>query len=167
MQIACETSRLMLREWVDADLEPFHAICSDPRVMQYVGNGHAWSREQTKSFIEQAVSQSHQHGYCQWALVLKGQEQPIGFCGYRPADDGAEIGWRLAFAHWGKGLGTEAARAALQHGFVALGFSRIMATVQAGNRASLRILEKLEMHPIGKLTRNGRDVLVYAKYNPG
>ena len=32
-----ETERLILRGWQEADVAPFHAICSDPRVMATLG----------------------------------------------------------------------------------------------------------------------------------
>src|SRR5688572_26422746 len=104
MQVVLKTDRLVLRHWTEADLEPFFSICSDPRVMQFVGDGQAWSREQTRNFIIRAVAQSQQHGYCQWPLVLKDEGTLIGFCGFIPAEDGAEVGWRLASEHWGRGL---------------------------------------------------------------
>jgi RimJ/RimL family protein N-acetyltransferase len=161
-----ETGRLILRQWTDADLEPFYSICSDPRVMEFVRNGQAWSREQTKSFTDRAVAQSQQHGFCQWPLVHKDDGTLIGFCGFVPAEGGAEIGWRLAFQQWGRGLATEAAQAALKYGFETLGFERITATVQSGNNSSLRVVEKLGMHQEGKIERNGRDVLMFAIAKP-
>lgn len=165
-QFVLETQRLVLRHWTDTDLEPFHSICSDPRVMQFVGDGQAWSLERTKDFIDRAVAQSQQHGYCQWALSLKDDGTLIGFCGFVPAEHGAEVGWRLAFQHWGRGLATEAAQAAMKYGFEKLGFERIIATVQSGNQASLRVVEKLGMHEEGSIERNGREVLVFAITKP-
>src|SRR5687768_14175819 len=102
--IVLETQRLILRPWALADLEAFQAICSDPRVMQLIGDGQIWSAEQMKIFIEWSIIQWHDHGYCRWPLILKDDGSLIGFCGFLPAEDGAEIGWRLAFQHWGKGL---------------------------------------------------------------
>ena len=54
----------------------------------------------------------------------------IGFCGLQPLDGTAEteIGWWLAQAWWGKGLATEAARAALRDGFERAGLKRIVAS---------------------------------------
>jgi RimJ/RimL family protein N-acetyltransferase len=162
MTVLLETERLAFRSWIAADLAHFCAICSEPRVMQFVGDGQPWSREQTQTFIERAIAHSQQHGYCQWALVLKNSAELIGFCGFMPAEAGAEIGWRLAHEHWGKGLATEAAQAAMKYGFEELGFPRVIATVQSGNQASLRVVEKLGMRQEGKMRRNGREVLVFS-----
>lgn len=189
-----ETSRLLLRCWSLDDLEPFHAVCSDPRVMEYVGSGQPWSRSRTLEMIETAMATRRQHGYCRWAVILKpvvGSVPPtlhtrpeerlaqqerdpvaspadplIGFCGFVPAEGGAEIGWRLGAAHWGQGLATEAARATLQYGFETLRFPRVIATIQAGNAASRRVAEKLGMNYTHSFERAGREILVFAATPP-
>lgn len=161
MQPVLETERLILRPFLEGDFEPFHAICSDPRVMQFVGNRQPWSREQTRAFIDRAVAQARQYGYCQWPMVLKEDRSLIGFCGFARIDEQIEIGWRLAVEHWGKGLATEAARAALDYGFATLGFEHVRATVQPGNEASLRVALKLGMRPEGTIPRHGRELLVF------
>ncbi|HEX2691229.1 MAG TPA: GNAT family protein [Kofleriaceae bacterium] len=60
-------------------------------------------------------------------------------------DHRAELGYWLAQPAWGHGFATEAAQAAVDFGFRELGLARIYAQVLAGNRASLRVLDKLGM----------------------
>lgn len=60
-------------------------------------------------------------------------------------DRRAELGYWLAAPAWGHGFATEAARAAVDFGFRDLGLARVYAQVLAGNRASLRVLDKLGM----------------------
>lgn len=162
MPFLLETTRLILRGWDAADLEAFHSICSDPRVMQYVGDGQPWSLDTTRRFIERASEMSRACGYCQWPLIYKSNSALIGFCGFVPAGDGVEMGWRLAQDYWGRGLATEAARRVLTHGFETLAFNRVIATVQAANQGSLRVVEKLGMTLETFLSRNGREVLAYS-----
>ena len=135
--------------------------------MQYVGEGAAWSRERTRQFIEEALATEKQYGYCRWPLILKEDGMLAGFCGFAPAENGAEIGWRLARGNWGQGLATEAARAVLKFGIEELGFQRVTATVQSGNEASLRVAEKLRMAVEQRIERNGREVLILVKAAPG
>lgn len=160
MTIPLETERLMFRDWNATDLEPFHSICTDPSVMQFVGDGVPWSLDRTEQFIASAREMSQTLGFCQWPVIDKERSAVIGFCGFVPASDGAEIGWRLAKKYWGQGLATEAARTVLKHGFELLGFQRIIATVQSANRASLRVVEKLGMTPESRSHRNGRDTIL-------
>lgn len=140
-----ETPRLIVRRWTADDAELLHSICSDPEVMRYVGDGAPWRLENTRQFIAEAVATEQTHGYCRWPLILKDDGLLAGFCGFEPAREGAEMGWRLASQYWGRGLATEAAQAILKFGVDSLGFRRVTATVHCENRASLHVAEKLGM----------------------
>ena len=155
------TDRLSFRVWMDEDLVRFHQICSDLQVMEYVGDCLVWSRQRTGQFIKSAIDTSRQHGYCQWAVIHKADQQLIGYCGFVKTDTAPEIGWRLAPEYWAQGLATEAARATLKHGIETLGFQKVIATVQAANTASIRVIEKLGMTLEKSFDRDGREVLVY------
>lgn len=149
------------------DHDSFHSICSDPHVMKYVGDGQPWSPQKTREFIERASATSATCGFGQWALIRSDDSKLLGFCGFVDSDEGPEIGWRLAADSWGRGLATEAARAALKHAFDVLEFRRVIATVQAANRASIRVVEKLGMQPERSYQRNGREIIVFAVENRG
>jgi len=56
-----------------------------------------------------------------------------------------EIGWRLAAAHWGRGYASEAAAAALDHGFGALGLAEIVAFTLPRNHRSRAVMQRLGM----------------------
>ena len=161
MSTILETNRLTLRTWQPSDLDAFHAVCADARVMQFVGDGQPWSLEKTQQFIEHALATSKTDGYCQWPVVHKDSDNLIGFCGFIPTDHVAEIGWRLAHDYWGQGLATEAAHATLNYGFDVLEFERVVATVQSENWASIRVVQKLGMKPNGEFQREGRKILVF------
>ena len=156
-----DTDRLTFREWNDGDLDRLDSICSDPQVMQFVGDGQAWTRDRTGQFI-QSAEMLRENGYCQWALIHKADGKLIGYCGFVNTDDDREIGWRLATGYWGQGLATEAARAVLTHGIMTLGFQRVIATVQASNLGSIRVIEKLGMTLVNRFHRDDREVLVYS-----
>ena len=57
-----------------------------------------------------------------------------------------EIGWRLAFEHWGKGYATEGARAVLEHGFERLKLDEIVSFTTVQNIRSRSVMEKIGMH---------------------
>ena len=54
-----------------------------------------------------------------------------------------EIGWRLASPHWGQGLATEDARAALRHGFEALELLDLVSFTVPANLRSRGVMERL------------------------
>jgi ribosomal-protein-alanine N-acetyltransferase len=129
--------------------------------MKFVGNSQAWRKDRTGQFIRSASNMLRELGYCQWALFHKGDGNLIGYCGFVD-DNEPEIDWRLAPELWGNGLATEAAFAVLKHGIDTLGFRRVIATVQAANLASIRVIEKLGMTLVRRFDRDGREVMLYS-----
>lgn len=157
-----EIQRLTFRHWNEDDLDRLHAICSNSQVMQFVGEGQIWSRERVREFIQFTQETLERHGYCQWAVIHKAHQIPIGFCGFANSDAGPEVGWRLASEYWGQGLATEAAQAALKYAFERLEFQRVIANVQAENIASIRVMEKLGMRPVKRYERANRKIVLYS-----
>ena len=143
------TSRLILREWRDSDLDPFAAMGADPRVMEFF----PYLNDRATSDALAARIRRHfaEHGFGFWALEIPGVAEFIGFCGIAHVKFEArftpcvEIGWRLAHAYWGRGYAPEAARAALDYGFKTLGLPEIVAFTTVMNAKSRRVMEKIGM----------------------
>lgn len=57
-----------------------------------------------------------------------------------------EIGWRLAFDHWGKGYATEGAKTALEYGFNTLNLEEIVSFTPVRNTHSRNVMKKIGMH---------------------
>jgi RimJ/RimL family protein N-acetyltransferase len=90
-------------------------------------------------------------GFGPFAVELLQDGTLAGFIGLSipnfdaPFMPAVEIGWRLGFEHWGKGLATEGARAALDYGFNSLGLKQIVSFTVPANLRSRRVMEKLGM----------------------
>jgi RimJ/RimL family protein N-acetyltransferase len=145
------TERLVLRRWRPEDLEPYVEICADSEVMRWIGKGQVRTREECARALASFERAWEGRGFGLFAMELRPARGLIGFVGLSIPDflpeilPSVEIGWRLAAAHWGKGLATEGARAALAFGFGRVGLDRIVGIHQVGNGASGRIMEKLGM----------------------
>jgi RimJ/RimL family protein N-acetyltransferase len=149
------TERLLLRRWRAADTEPLAAINADPEVMRYIGRGAVLGRGLSEDLLTRFEREWRERGFGLWAV--EEQAAPgalVGFCGLSvpmflpevlPC---VEVGCRLAREAWGRGLATEAARAALAFGFgPEHRMAEILAIVSPGNERSLRVAEKLGMTP--------------------
>ena len=69
-----------------------------------------------------------------------------------PSETGEfEVGYILAKAYWGRGLGTELLRGLLDYGFSKLGATHIVAVCHLDNLASIRIMEKCGMTFVGEV----------------
>lgn len=149
--IALATSRLVLRPWAPSDLAPFAALCADPEVMRYIGDGSTRSPGEVQAAIERDRQCWSRHGWGLLAIEHLDTQEFIGFCGLAEPDflpplrPSVEIGWRLARDYWGQGFGTEAAAAVVDWAFTFADLERVIAVVQLDNLASHRVVEKLGM----------------------
>ena len=144
-----ETGRLLLRRWTDADRPVFHAQCSDPEVMRFLGP--LQSREETDAGLDRQNLYLESHGFCFWAVERRADAALLGFCGLKPgapdtpiADD-VEIGWRFGRAYWGQGYAREAAQASLAWGWANTDAPRIAAITVLANTRSWGLMGRLGM----------------------
>lgn len=143
-----ETERLVLRSWREDDVDRFHAICSDPKVMATLGP--CMTRDETAALIGRVAAIEQEHGHTFWALERCEDARLIGWCGVIRGRDGpvegkAEIGWRLASDCWGFGYASEAARGTVDWLFANLDDQAAWAITHSGNHRSRAVMERLEM----------------------
>lgn len=144
-----ETERLILRRWRDADREPFAAMCADPEVMRHFPA--LLTRAESDAVVQRMVAHQAGHGFCFFALERKSDGAFLGFTGMmtlkpeNPLHPGVEIGWRLAREAWGAGYASEAALAAIAHGFDSLGLKRIVSFTATENLRSQAVMQRIGM----------------------
>lgn len=158
-----ETERLILDTWQISDWTSFRPIARDPEVMLHITGGTPWSDDQIRTFVERQVEFYAERNFCRWKLVAKDDHQLIGFCGlgfWRDAAD-PEIGWWLARRYWGRGLATEAARAALRHAYERAGVDRIISVARPANKVSTRLMEKLGLQLESEFENDGVSLVRY------
>lgn len=143
------TPRLLLRPWRQEDLAPFAALNADPRVLEFLPK--ALSRAESDGTALRNADHFAKHGFGKWAVEVVGAAPFIGYVGLTAADFEAhftpcvEIGWRLAFEHWGRGYATEAARAVFDFAFGPLAIDEIVSFTVPNNLRSRRVMERLGM----------------------
>lgn len=147
-----ETSRLILRYWKQEDLLPFSIMNADKRVMEFFPK--VLSLEESNALAERIQKEFKEKPYGFWAVEVKNGVPFIGFVGLHYLDPIAlpvhftpciEIGWRLAFDHWGKGYAFEAASKVLEYAFQTLNLKEVIAYTDVNNVRSRKVMEKLKM----------------------
>ncbi len=144
-----ETRRLILRQWRDADREPWAEMSADPKVMEFFPGLR--TRAQSDETVWRMRTQIDRDGYGLWAVEIKATGTFAGMIGINefthdiPVDPKREIGWRLALDAWGHGYATEGAQAALRFAFDDLGWPEVVAFTAAGNERSQRVMRRLGM----------------------
>lgn len=152
-----ETERLALREIVPADAEDLFRIFSDEETMRYWSCRPYTSVDQARRLIEGIAEAARGSDGIHWAITLRGDGRMIGKCGYnewRKAHRRGDISYIVAREHWGKGVVSEALRAALDYGFDHMNLHSVEAGVTPGNDASTRMLLRLGFRLEGHLREN-------------
>lgn len=151
-----ESERLLLRPHQLSDLDAFCAIEADPDVRRYIGGAPRTREAAERKFRDVHLKKAHQTLSLR-AVIYKPESRYIGYSGLYPnfRPDGSaisgEASWGFTFAreYWGRGLATETGRTFVHFGFEQLHLTRIVATAEIDNTASLRVLEKLGFMRIG------------------
>lgn len=142
------TERLLLRKLAISDYKDMYEYSKLPETSRFL----LWSPHETPRFTKKYLSylQGEYRGgrFYDFAVVEKKSGKMIGTCGFTSIDlvnNGAEVGYVLSPAHWGKGYGAEALRCVMRFGFSELGVHRMEAKIMEGNTASMRVAEKCGM----------------------
>jgi len=143
-----ETRRLKLRLFTPDDAEAMYVLNSDPDVIRYAEATPVKNMDEAMQRMEQGpLSDYRKYGYGRFAVEWKETGEVIGFCGikYLPEINLPEVGYRYLKEYWGRGIGTEAARACVEFAREDLQISKLIALIVPENIASIRVAEKLGM----------------------
>ena len=167
-----ETERLILRQFSLEDAEAMFANwASDPEVTKYLTWQTHGSVEDSRLILSEWVKHYGEGGFFEWAIELKEIGQPIGSIGVVALDErvgGAELGYCIGRAFWGRGIMLEALNAVIDFFFDEVGANRITAKHDAENPKSGRVMAKAGMLCEGTCRRGGCnnrgiiDVVCYA-----
>jgi RimJ/RimL family protein N-acetyltransferase len=159
-----ETERLVLRAYRPDDLESFIQMVNDEKVRRFT---ESMSLERANGLFESFIN--GQFPYEVWAVRDCVSQAYLGHVFYSKLDEateadasGPEIGFTVCPFAWGQGYATEAAKRALRYAFEDGGYTRVYATVDLDNTASIRVLEKLSMTRVRVCVDDEGEYLMYA-----
>lgn len=153
------TARLLLRPFELDDVDEAATYRNDQEFARYLPHiPQPFTRRDAEEFVARNMNEPWQQ-YPTFAIVLDGKL--IGTVNLEIDADHqiAMLGYAIGREHWGRGLATEAARAAIAWAFEIFGVAKIWASTDARNVASRRVMEKLGMQPEALLRSHeiGRD----------
>ena len=140
-----ETARLLLRQFLEADIDLYARMCADPEVMRHIGDGRTLTREETWRAMATALGHWVLRGYGVYAVEEKASGRFVGRVGLINPEGwpGLEVGWMIGREHWGRGFATEAGVAVVRMAYQALGATHVISLIRPENVASIRVAEKL------------------------
>lgn len=152
------TERLTLRPFSADEADLLIELDSDPEVMRYLSGGEPTPPE----VVRERDLPSLLRGYDRWdgrfgvfAAHEKDSGAFVGWFCLRPEPGGptdeVELGYRLRQDAWGKGYATEGSRALLDKAFTELDVRVVWGATMFLNRASQKVMEKVDMTVAEKL----------------
>ena len=164
------TDRLLIRGYRPDDVEALLEYYADPTVVNYLLHG-PWDRARAERQVAKRIAESGIDGSSKaWAVVVERDGVVIGDVALWATDETSlrgEVGWVFNPSHSGQGFATEAVSAVLRSGFDRFGLHRVVAQMDARNKASARLCERVRMRREGCLREHHWDggewcdILVY------
>jgi RimJ/RimL family protein N-acetyltransferase len=158
-----ETARLTLRMLREEDLDTYAAICADPDVMRYLGEGKTLTRAEAWRQMALIIGHWQLRGYGFWAVEERATGALLGRIGFFIPEGwpGFELGWVLRREAWGQGYATEGAQRALAHAFTAMDREHVISLIYPANTPSIRVAERIGETLEGDVELFGHPVRVY------
>lgn len=162
-RIRIETERLLLRNTQPGDISDLVAMWTDPDVTRFMGGpkDRAWLEG---NFAEDARNPDPLL-YDQWPVIEKWSGELVGYCGLldKEVDGRPEVELVYVFlpAVWGKGYASEIALALREHATGEMGLRRLIALIEPGNEASVKVAEKVGFHMEKELMRGNAPRLLF------
>jgi RimJ/RimL family protein N-acetyltransferase len=138
-----ETDRLLLRPPIADDLPGYSAFFGDSEATRFIGGPQppsvAWW------YLRTVAGAWALDGFYFFTVIEKSTGAWIGRIGpiYPSGWPGREVGWGLLPAYWGKGYAKEAATAAMNFAFDALGWEQVIHVIDPGNDRSIALAKAL------------------------
>lgn len=165
--LSFSTTRLKILPITPEHLPAMLLIHSQDKVNRYIPY-HTWETQDDAKQWYDYVEQRREDGVAQhWAIIDKASQQPIGHClafNFHAQPRLIEIGYVLNPTVGGKGFMFEAMDQFTRSLCSKLELQKIIATVQADNSASIKLLCKLGFEQSSRYTdQQGVQVLTFAK----
>ncbi len=149
------TERLSIALMDETDAQLMWELDQDPEVMRYINGGKISSMEDIEQVMipRMKTYRDPEKGWGLYKVYITDSNEFIGWILVRPMDffndntqwDNLELGWRFKQSSWGKGYGTEAAKAVMDALHQQKGYKRFAALALEGNEGSMNIMKKLGM----------------------
>lgn len=161
-----ETERLLLREFRQSDLDSMALMFANEEVPRFITpDGLPKDREYAWRTMTYLTGHWIMRGFGMWALEERVSGRFVGYCGpyYPESWPEKEIGWTVAREFWGKGLASEAARAALGYARTTLKWPRVIHVIDPANTRSIAVAERIGSRRVGEWQRHGKPLLLYGQ----
>jgi RimJ/RimL family protein N-acetyltransferase len=134
-----ETERLTLRRPTLADVKAIARLANDRRIAENTRRlPYPYLQDHAVEFVRATATDPRDT-----VFLIENNHTPLGMVGISWLEpDAPELGYWLGVEHWGRGFGTEAARAVIDLFFQEFSFENLVSGARVANPSSRNILEK-------------------------
>lgn len=174
--VVLKTERLTLRPWRESDLEDFYAYARVDGVGQWAGWAPHRSIQDSREILDMFIREKK-------TFALEYEGKVVGSLGIETYEEarypelhlegkrGREIGYVLSKDYWGRGLMTEAVKAAIRYLFDDVKLDFVTVGHFTRNDRSRRVIEKCGFQYVKTIPYDTQDVrtedsMEYILYNP-
>lgn len=143
--------RIRLRRPRLSDAAAIFEYGSDPQVAQYADWPALTSMEPLLELLPERDVRWESGSEYYWVITLLDEDRAIGGISCQIDRHAAEFGYLVNRHYWGNGIATQASQAIVQWAFSLPTISRVWATCDFENLASIRVLEKVGLLREGRL----------------
>lgn len=172
MKLVFESERLLFRPLEDSDLDLTIAQWTDPDVARFAV-GKTYSEDVLRGQMPFVTRRCAGGCIGNWCVIEKATREKLGTINFLPMpvalDDTdwdlvvgddipkglIELGYIFRKSAWGKGYATEACRRLLKFAYEESPLQEVIASIENGNEASRRVLEKCGFTDIGMIEAYG------------
>ncbi len=139
-------AELVLEPLTAADADTMFGVLSDPQIYRYLDYGPPPSVDYLRDVYTRLEGRKSPDGTQLWLnwVVRRRGVGPMGYVQATVLPSGiAWIAYALSSKHWGRGYARMATHAMIEHLADAYGAARYLASVEAENRRSIGLLQRL------------------------
>ncbi len=158
-----ESDRLIIRPFVEDDVDDVFEMRSDPDLMRFI-RAPQIERHQAEDWLRLITSKWDKSGIGFCALIDKKSKHFVGWCGLwiLKETNEIEIGYAIRRDLWGMGFATESAKRILKYAFEDLNLKRVVAVAFPENSGSIGVMKKIGMEFVGMGSFYDHELVQYA-----
>ncbi|UKT63047.1 GNAT family N-acetyltransferase [Pedobacter mucosus] len=153
--------KFLIRQFQLSEEKIFCSFFDDEEVMRYLP---LRTNEEYKKLFKAALGDYKEGPLGRWGIFDLNNGDYIGNCLLRKLAENPvclEIGYSIGKVYWGKGIGSEVAKAIVDYAFSHTDTNELVALTEAENIGSQRILEKVGFHRNSNIQREGVDLYLF------
>ncbi|MBN2259034.1 MAG: GNAT family N-acetyltransferase [Clostridiales bacterium] len=158
------TENLIIEDFKIKDLDDLYKIYTDVETMKYIPYTKS-KKDELFALANHIKIYYAEHGFGLWAIRMKETNELIGRCGLLSLKSDnlkeVELAYLIKKEYWGNGFASEASAAISEYAFEKLKMEKVLMFIDAENKASIRVAEKLGATYKGLENYKGKVALMF------